>query len=73
MRHQLSKWVICNSLASKLFLKKGLFGLTMKEAGDLRDHLNHFNGLITQLNNLNETFKDEDKVILLLVSLPKKY
>ncbi|KAL8088737.1 hypothetical protein AgCh_038502 [Apium graveolens] len=45
----------------------------MEEDGDLRDHLNHFNGLINLLNYLNENLKDEDKAVPLLVSLPKKY
>ena len=31
------------SLANRLFLKD-LFGLTMEEDGDLRDHFNRFNG-----------------------------
>ena len=38
-----------------------------------RYHLNRFNWLITQLNNLDEKFKNKGKAILLLVSLPKKY
>jgi len=38
----------------------------MEKDGDLRDHLNRFNGLINQLNNLDEKLKDEDKAVLLL-------
>ena len=45
----------------------------MEEDGDLRDHMNRFNGLINQLNSLDEKLKDEDKAVLLLVSLPKRY
>ena len=70
---QLAKTYQSKFLASKLFLKKDLSGLTMEEDGDLRDHVNRFNRLITQLNNLDEKFKNKGKAILLLVSLPKKY
>ncbi|KAL8123371.1 hypothetical protein AgCh_011372 [Apium graveolens] len=70
---KLTKTYHSKSLANKLFLKKDLFGLKMEEDGDLRDHLNRFHGLINQLNNLDEKLKDEDKVVVLLVSLPKKY
>ena len=70
---KLTKTYHSKSLANKLFLKKDLFGLKMEENGDLRDHLNRFNGLINQLNNLDEKLQDEDKAILLLVSLPNKY
>ena len=50
---KLTKTYHSKSLANKLFLKKDLFGLKMEEDGDLRDHLNRFNGLINQLNNLD--------------------
>ena len=70
---KLTKMYQSKSLANKLFLKKDLFGLKMEEDGDLRDHLNRFNGLINQLNSLDEKLKDEDKAVLLLVSLPKRY
>ncbi|KAL8134128.1 hypothetical protein AgCh_009265 [Apium graveolens] len=55
---KLTKTYHSKSLANKLFLKKDLFGLKMEEDGDLRDHLNRFNGLINQLNNLDEKLKD---------------
>lgn len=44
----------------------------MEKDGDLWDRLNKSNGLITLLASLDETFKDEDKVIMSLASLPKK-
>lgn len=73
LQEQLAKTYKSKSLASKLLLMKHLFRLTIDQDGDLRDHPNRFNGLITQLNNLDKKFKDEDKIVLLLVFLPKKY
>lgn len=42
----------------------------MAKGDNLRDNLNLFNGLITQLASLDETVKDEDKRLMLLVSVP---
>lgn len=56
------------------FLKRIFFRLDMEENDDLRDHINMFIGLITQSAQLDETFKDEDKEILVLASvLPIKF
>ncbi|KAL2934945.1 Histidine kinase CKI1, partial [Bienertia sinuspersici] len=61
------------SLANKLLLKKDLYALEMEDGTSLQDHLNKFNGLITQLASLDVKIEEEDKAILLLASLPKKY
>lgn len=69
---KLAKMFESKPLANKLFLKD-LLEIRMEAKGDLREHLNKFNGLITQLACLDETFKSEDKAIMLSVSLPKEY
>ena len=45
----------------------------MPENTDVLQHLNKFNSLISQLLQCKVTFDDEDKAILLLVSLPSSY
>jgi hypothetical protein len=45
----------------------------MEENTDLLEHLNKFNMLKTQLLNFGVKIKEEDKVILLLASLPPFY
>ena len=42
----------------------------MKEGFDLLEHLNTFNMLNTQLSSFGRNYEDEDKVLLLLASLP---
>ena len=57
------------NLTNKLYVKKQLYSLHLKEGFDLLEHLNTFNMLNTQLSSFGVNYEDEDKVLLLLVSL----
>ena len=58
------------NLTNKLYMKKQLYSLLMKEGSDLLEHLNTFNMLNTQLSSFGVNYEDEDKALLLLASLP---
>ena len=61
------------NLTNKLYVKKQLYSLHMKEGSDLLEHFNMFNMLNTQLSSFGVHYKDEDKVLLLLASLPTHF
>jgi hypothetical protein len=61
------------SLMSMIYLKRQLYSLRMKEGTKVVDHLNTFNTLIVQLTSMEVKFKDEDKAITLLCSLPESW
>ena len=61
------------SLANKLYLKKKLFTLTMDDTKELRKHLDDFNRIVLDLNNIGVKLEEEDQAIILLSSLPKIY
>jgi hypothetical protein len=61
------------SLTSKLHLKQKLFGLKMSEGADLRQHINIFKQIISDLLRIDVKFEDEDKAMMLLTSLPASY
>jgi hypothetical protein len=61
------------SLSNKLFLKKKLFKLEMKEGEDVMKHINIFNALINDLNRMDVQISEEDQALLLLASLPDSY
>jgi hypothetical protein len=60
-------------LMSRIYLKRQLYSLRMKEGTTIVDHLNTFNTLIVQLTSMEVKFKDEDKAIILLCSLPESW
>ena len=39
----------------------------------MNDHITSFNQLVTDLMNMDETFKDEDLALMLLGSLPEEF
>ena len=53
---------------NKLYAKKQLYSLHMKEGLDLLEHLNTFNMLNTQLSSFGVNYEDEDKVSLINIA-----
>ena len=58
------------SLANKIRLKERLYTIRMSEGTSMQSHLNEFNSIIVDLESLDVKIDDEDKAILLVVSLP---
>ena len=61
------------SLSNKLFMKKQLYNLWMKEGTSILQHLNAFNRILSDLLSLEVKIKEEDKALMLLSSLPSSY
>ncbi|XP_040372400.1 uncharacterized protein LOC112194950 [Rosa chinensis] len=59
--------------ADKLFLKDELYSLRMEEGGDLQDHLNNFQICVANLSKVDVRYKDEEKTLMLLRSLPASF
>ena len=55
---------------NKLFLRKKLYNLRMKDGDLVIEHLNAFNTVISQLLSIDIKILDEDKCISLLCTLP---
>ena len=60
-------------LSSKLFMKKQLYSLRMKEGTPILQHLNAFNRILCDLLALEVKIEEEDKSLMLLSSLPSSY
>jgi hypothetical protein len=67
------KLVYEKSLMNKIFLKRQLYSLCMKEGTKITDHLNTFNTLLVQLTSMGVKFESEDKEITLLCSFPESW
>jgi hypothetical protein len=61
------------SLANKLRIKERLYTIRMSEGIYIHSHFNEFNSIIVDLESLDVKIDDEDKAILLVVSLPPSF
>ena len=61
------------NLSNRLYLKAKFFTFKMAEGKDLQGHIDEFNKLIVDLENIEVEYEDEDKALVLLHSLPKSY
>ena len=58
------------SLTNRLCTKKRLYTLQMEEESSLTTHIDSFNMITLDLEDINVRLKDKDKAIILLSSLP---
>eukprot|EP00253_Pinus_taeda_P034832 PITA_34832 len=61
------------SLVNKLFLRKKMYNLTMKDGDSVTENLNAFKTVVSQLSSVDIKISDEDKCISLLCSLPDSW
>ena len=61
------------SLVNKLFLRKKLYNLRMKDGDSVTENINAFNNVVSQLSSIEIKILDEDKCISLLYSLPDSW
>lgn len=66
---KLEKLYMRKSLTSRIYLKRQLYSLRMKEGTKVAKHLNVFSTLIYQLSDMEVKIQEEDKAITLLCSL----
>jgi hypothetical protein len=70
---KLEELYMTKSLANKLRLKKRLYTIRMAEGTSIQSHLNEFNSICVDLESLDVKIDDENKAILLVVSLPPSF
>ena len=58
------------NLANKLRLKEHVYTIRMVEGTPIQSHLDEFNSIFLDMENIDVRIDDEDKVVLLVVSLP---
>lgn len=61
------------SLANRLYLKKRLYMFKMTSGKSLEDHIDEFNKIVLDLENIEVEIDEEDRVIIFLSSLPHIY
>ena len=61
------------SVENRLYLKKKLFRFQYKKGTPMIEHLDNFNKILADLQNLDVEIIDEDMALLLLNSLPETY
>ena len=71
--NKLAELYMTKSLANKLCLKEHLYTIHIVEGTSIQSHLNEFNSICVDLERLDVKIDDEDKAILLVVSLPPSF
>jgi hypothetical protein len=67
----LGKLYQSKSLVNKLFLRKKLYNMRIRDGDSVAEHLNAFNTVVSQLVSVEIKISIEDKCISLLCSLPE--
>ena len=65
---KLEELFLKKSLAKRLYMKRKLYTFSMKEGTAMKDHLDEFNKLILDLENVNVMLEDEDRYFVELTT-----
>jgi len=58
------------NIESRLLLKRRLYRFQLKKGLSIVEHINDYAKLLTDLVNMDVNIEEEDKVLILLISLP---
>ena len=61
------------TVENRLYLKQSLYMLRMSEGTSILSHLDKFDSIIMDLENIDSKIDDEDQALLLLCSLPQSF
>jgi len=70
---KLESYYNSQSLTSRLYSQKVLYGLKKMEEANFNQYLDEFNKIMTKLDSLEVKIEEEDKSLLLLTSLPSAF
>ena len=70
---KLESLYMTKSLANKLRLKESLYTIRIPVGTSIQSHFDEFNTIVMDLENIDISIDDEDKAVLLIVSLPSNY
>lgn len=70
---KLKELFLKKSSAKILYMKWKLYTFSMKERTTVKDHLDEFNKLILDLENVNIILEDKDRALIMLSSLSDSY
>ena len=60
---------LTESIKNYLHLKRRLYRLQLNKGISIGEHMNNYTQLLTNLTNVDEVIKDEDKALIILSSL----
>ena len=70
---KLEKNFMTKTLTNRIYLKSKLYTCKMEEGTPVRDYVNKFDRIISDLKDIGVKIDDEDQALMLLLSLTKKY
>lgn len=70
---KLEKTFMTKTLTNRIYLKSKLYTCKMEEGTSIRDYVNKFDRIISDLKDIDVKIDEEDQALMLLLSLPESY